>query len=99
MSVARMQNAKCKITSKPQFCILHLAISLSSVRSFPRNHYRDRPEQNAQIHAGGPVLGVEDVEPHHLVERGITAPQHLPQAGNTGRYFHPPPLPLRVAYD
>src|SRR5215204_5252660 len=54
------------------------------VRAFSGDHGARRREQDAEVLPHGVILGVAQVEAHHVVERGTAASGHLPQAGDAG---------------
>src|SRR5579884_1123781 len=69
------------------------------IRAAAEEHSGNRLQQYLDVQAQAPVLDVEQVHEHHLVEVEVTAPAHLPQPGNAAGHLQSCLLPVLVALD
>src|SRR6185437_13314852 len=65
-----------------------------SVRAFPGEDHRDRLREDEEVIRERPVLDVEEVETHVLVEGELAAAAHLPEARDTRGNLQAVELPV-----
>ena len=63
------------------------------IRSAHTEHRARGAEEDFEVEADGPILGVVNIEADHLLEGEVAAARNLPKAGEAGRHIEALPVP------
>src|SRR3712207_2318436 len=67
-----------------------------SVRTAAKDNRGNRPQHDLHVEPRRPVLGIVQIQTHHLVEAQVATAIDLPKAGEPGRHGQPLMVPVFI---